>query len=324
MNSKQKSSLSDRRIGVFCGGTSSERKISKRSGRAVYRGLKKLGFRVRYVDPADARKMETLLAKIDLAFLALHGRGGEDGTLQKFLEKARIPYTGSGPQACVRTLDKYRAKKIFLAHGLPTPDFVKVTASNWEPALQKFSAARPFFVKPLSEGSSIGVFAVEEVDETSKAKICQSVAQYRELLFERKITGREFTVGIVGERALPVVELKPRGIFYDYHCKYTKGMTEYVCPAEIPQSLKKKMQAMALRAHRCLGLRDFSRLDLMVDKEGNPYLLEANSIPGFTELSLLPMAAKADGMSFEALCRDLVGRTYQRHCLEKGITNGKA
>lgn len=329
MSSKQKSSLSERlhprvllRIGVFCGGTSSERKISKRSGRAVYRSLKKLGFRVRYVDPKDPPRMRRLLPQIDLAFLALHGRGGEDGTIQRELEKARLPYTGSVPRVCVVTLNKYRAKQLLERNGLPTPPSLKATRANWEACLGKID--KPFFVKPFCEGSSIGVFEAGQADERAKSRIREAVKQYGELLFEKKITGREFTVGIVGERALPVVELKPKGAFYDYHCKYTKGMTEYVCPAEITRPLQKKLQALALKAHRCLGLRDFSRLDFMVDPEGSPFILEANSIPGFTELSLLPMAARAAGMSFEKLCEDLVGRAYRRSGLERGITNGKA
>ncbi len=297
------------KVGVLAGGNSSERKISLRSGRAVYQALKRAGFLPSFLDTKNSKKFRQSLKKIQVAFIALHGRGGEDGTMQRFLEKARVPYIGSGPISSWRAFDKESSKKIFIKHKIPTPPFVIVSQKNWRQTLSRFPT--PFFVKPLREGSSIGAFAVEDFEKMA-VKIGQAVKRFQGLLVEKKIEGREFTVGVLGEQALPVIELRPKGEFYDYHSKYTKGMTDYLVPAPISAALSKKLQRIGLKTHRVLGLRDFSRVDIMVDRKGKPYVLEANSIPGFTELSLLPKAAKARGISFEALCEMLVGRAYQR------------
>ncbi len=180
---------------------------------------------------------------------------------------------------------------------------------QWRRKIQGFGL--PCFVKPLREGSSIGAFAVEDLEKMA-VKIERTIHAFGDLLVEKKIDGRELTVGILGHRALPVIEMKPKGSFYDYHSKYTKGMTEYIVPARIPKVLERKLQRIALKTHKSLGLRDFSRVDMMVDHVGKIYVLEANSIPGFTELSLLPKAAKAAGISFENLCLQLVAWAYKR------------
>jgi D-alanine-D-alanine ligase len=314
-SSNPKSVLLDLKIGVLAGGTSSERKISLRSGRAVNQALRRSGFRTIFIDPKHGPKSRQALKKVDLAFIALHGQGGEDGTIQRALERFKLPYIGSDAPSSWRAYDKAISKRIFQKSKIPSPVYTIATRKNWKTKLRRFPT--PFFVKPVREGSSIGAFAVEDFDKMAE-KIGETAKRFGDLLVEKKIEGREFTVGIFGSEALPVIELKPKRQFYDYRAKYTKGMTEYIVPAKIPAALKSKLQKNALRVHKALGLRDFSRVDFMVDRSGRPYALEANSIPGFTELSLLPKAARAAGYSFETVCAQLVKWAYER-----GNKNGK-
>ncbi len=308
------------RVGILSGGSSSERKISLRSGRAVYQALRGAGFSLLKIDPAQAAIMVRKLSRIDVAFLALHGAGGEDGEIQRYLEKKRIPYTGSNPEGSRKAFDKGVAKRLFVKNGIPTPSSVEFSLSNWEKRLSKVSV--PFFVKPLRDGSSVGIFLVEDLAESAD-KIRQALSQYDKLLAENKIFGREFTVGILGKKPLPVIELVPKRSFYDYRAKYTRGMTKYLAPAPIAKVLSRRLQALALKVHKALQLRDFSRVDIMVDSQNNPYVLEANSIPGLTDLSLLPKAARAAGISFESLCYRLVEWAHQRNRLKKVVRNGK-
>lgn len=296
------------RVGVLCGGNSSERAISLRSGKAVLEALRRSGIPVVPIDPQTPQKMKTALSQIDLAFIALHGRGGEDGSIQRRLEKVRIPYVGTGPQGSRLAMNKIAAKKVFVKTGIPTPPWKTFNRSTWK-RLEGFPT--PFFVKPVDDGSSIGVFLVEDFHR-SVEKLMRALRKYPVLFAEKKINGREFTVGILGNRALPVIELRPTRSFYDFRAKYTKGMTEYLVPAPIPESWRKKFQRVAFRVHQALGLRDFSRVDLLADEKGNPYVLEANTIPGFTEFSLLPKAAREAGISFESLCLRLIRMAEQR------------
>lgn len=296
------------KVGVFSGGDSPERSISLRSGQAVREALIRSGVAVTPVDPRNRRQTQLAFPRIDLAFLALHGKGGEDGSIQEQLEKAGIPYVGSGPLASRLAFNKVRAKRLFRRFGIPTPPWRTFNRKNWR-HLKNFPP--PFFVKPVSDGSSIGVFLVEDFAE-SVEKIIRALKKYPLLLAEKQIRGREFTVGILEERALPVVELRPKGQFYDFHCKYTPGMTEYLVPAPIPEAWRRRFQQAALGVHRVLKLRDFSRIDLMADSEGRLFILEANTIPGFTELSLLPKAARQAGIPFEVLCQRLVRMAWKR------------
>jgi D-alanine-D-alanine ligase len=319
-------SLKRLKIGVLCGGNSSERVISRRSGRAVHNALKRVGIASRRLDPAKSlgRRLLDSLRDIDVAFVAMHGKGGEDGQLQDILEHSKVPYVGSNPLGCRRSFDKKIAKSLFVKNGIPTASYITVKSRKDFNRLAKFPA--PFFVKPVSEGSSIGVFPVEDF-ESSIAEIGQALETHGELLIEKKIIGREFTVGILGRKALPVVEVRPKREFYDYRAKYTKGMTDYLTPAPIPESLAKRLQKIALKAHQSLGLRDLSRVDIMVDLEGNPFVLEINAIPGFTELSLLPKAARSNGISFEDLCCRLLDWAHRRKTsrlvLKESSRNGK-
>ena len=299
----------DLRIGILAGGSSSEREISLRSGRAVKKALAACGISTAFLDPRDESRFQSALRRIDLAFIALHGSGGEDGVVQARLEKNKIPYVGSDPAGSRLAFDKLLAKKLFQKAGIPTPPYAVIRYPDWREKLSAFPV--PFVIKPLREGSSVGVFIVEDLGRAAE-KIRQSLREYGELLAEKKIEGREFTVGILGDKALPVIELVPKRSFYDYRAKYTKGLTEYRVPAPIPAALERRLRRLALRVHRTLGLRDFSRTDLMLDRGGNPYVLEANSIPGFTELSLVPKAALAAGISFENLCCRLVAMAHGR------------
>ncbi len=235
--------------------------------------------------------------------------------MQKKLERLGVPYIGSDARSSLRAFDKLTSKQIFTRSGIPTPEYVLVPGKNWERKLTKLTL--PLFVKPVEEGSSIGVFEIEDFRHAAE-KLRRSMKQFGRLLVEEKVVGREFTVGVLGEKPLPVIELCPKRSFYDYRAKYTKGMTEYKVPARIPKSLAAKLQRIAIAVHKVLGLRDISRIDMMVDRSGNPYVLEANSIPGFTELSLLPKAARAAGIPFDVLCSELVCRAVRRKEREHG------
>jgi len=267
------------------------------------------------VDPAKPAHRARKWRQIQIAFLALHGKGGEDGAIQRVLERDQIPYTGSGPQASSAAFDKKKSKKLFEANGIPTPEYRILNARNWRRQIQTLPT--PFFIKPFADGSSVGVFCVKNLVRSRK-RIQRAVAKYREIMAEKRIFGKEVTIGIIGKKALAVIELRPKRDFYDYKAKYTKGMTEYIVPAQIPIKSAKQLQRLALRVHRKLGLRDISRVDMMLDQTGRPYVLEANSIPGMTELSLVPKAARACGISFEAVCEKLLGMSLKRH-LRKGL-----
>lgn len=308
--SSRKSALSPSpSVGVLLGGTSPERKISLKSGRAVAKALREAGFRVRSIDPGRVSRRGILAKPFDVAFIALHGSGGEDGTIQKWLDQKKVPYTGSNERGCRLSFDKILSKRVFVREGIPTPEFVTAGIKDWEKKLSGFPV--PFFVKPPCDGSSIGVYRVD-CFETSRKKIAESVRRYRMLLVEKAVTGREFTVGVFGGQALPVIELRPKSAFYDFKSKYTKGMTDYLVPAPITAGLAKRLQRLGLAVHKALGLRDYSRVDIMVDSRGRPYVLEANSIPGFTAFSLLPKAARHAGIEFDELCSRLVFWAYGR------------
>lgn len=311
MNWKQKCELlKPHDVAVLCGGTSSERKISLRSGKAIAKALKKAGMSVFSVDPAKQGWFEKLKKKADFVFIALHGAGGEDGTLQDKLDRAGIIYVGSDAISSRLAFDKYLSKKVFSEKKISSADFRLVRLSNWKRKIKGMKT--PLVFKPLRDGSSIGVVMVDDLSK-DESLIEQALKKYKEMLVEKKIVGREFTVGILGEKALPVIELAPKRKFYDFKAKYTKGLTNYLVPAPIAKKFSEKLQKMALEVHNALGLRDVSRVDIMADENENAYVLEANSIPGFTELSLLPKAAKLEGYRFEQLCVELLYLAYQRN-----------
>jgi D-alanine-D-alanine ligase len=296
-------------IAVLLGGFSAERDVSLRSGAAAASALRSLGCQVDEVDVQSEKFVIPMGAEI--AFIALHGTGGEDGVVQSILEKRGIPFTGSGSEASRLAFDKVSTKEVFRKVGLSTPSEVVVQRETWKDLKDQIELSFPRVVKPARQGSSIGVFIVREESEMEAA--LQAAFQSDDLvLIEEFIDGRELTVGILVEEALPVIEIRPKSGWYDYHNKYTKNATEYLIPAPIDGSLQKRVQKEALKAHYALGCRDLSRTDFRVDDRGNTHLLEVNTIPGMTETSLLPKAAAAAGISFPQVCFRLVEQALKR------------
>ncbi len=239
------------KVGVVRGGSSAERRISLRSGRAVINAFKRCGIPVLSIDPAVRPEFLKKIRRVDILFIALHGNGGEDGVIQKMLERLGIPFTGSPAEACRRSFNKQISKRHFERLGVPTPEYAVIDKKNWRTKAASFPA--PYFVKPLDGGSSQGVFLVEDFRDSAE-KIRQSIRRFGRLLIEKRIVGRELTAGLLGDRALPVVEVKPSRTFYDYKAKYTAGMTVYEVPAKIPAAVAGKIRKIALRVHRGLGL----------------------------------------------------------------------
>lgn len=282
-----------RKIAVLMGGPSSEREVSLRSGAAIANGLRQRGYDVAEV---DIRGHELDLPPgIDAAFIALHGEFGEDGEIQSILKNRGIPYTGSGVDSSRLAFDKVGSKKVFIRQGIPTPDYEVLHHGG------KRQLKLPVVVKPVRQGSSIGLHRVFAESEWAAA-IDDALKFDRDVLVEQYIEGRELTVGVVGGQVLPVVEIRAPGGFYDYVAKYTKGKTEYLVPAPITAEQAKECQSLGLRTFEALGCRGMGRVDIRMTPEGRCYVLELNSIPGFTETSLLPKAARAAGIEFPELC----------------------
>lgn len=297
------------KVGVVRGGLSAERRISLRSGRAVTKALRRLGVPVIPIDPADRLKFKKKLRQTDILFIALHGNGGEDGVIQSELERQGLLFTGSPAAACRKSFDKRISKQHFKRLGIPTPFYTILDKNNWREKAARFPA--PYFVKPLDGGSSQGVFLVEDFRDSAE-KLRRSILKFGKLLIEQRIVGRELTAGLLGNLRLPVVEVKPSRPFYDYKAKYTAGMTTYEVPAKIPARVAKKIQKVAWRVYQGLGLKGFSRVDVMLDRKNRPFVLEVNSIPGLTEFSLLPKAARAIGIGFEELCLRVLEEAFNR------------
>lgn len=293
-------------ITVLAGGPSAEREVSLRSGAGVASALRSLGHAVTEVDPRDGTF--ALPQKTDVVFLALHGTYGEDGTVQQQLENLRVPYTGCGVEASRIAFDKVLTKQRCVDAGVPTAKFLVVDSDKtpwpmgWQP---------PLVVKPVRQGSSVGLQFVERVSEWSAA-LRESLRYDSQLLVEERIVGRETTVGILGELPLPIVEVRPKAGAYDYRNKYTAGCTEYFCPAEFDEAATRRIQAAALGAFRAVGGRDYSRVDVMVRPNGDPVVLEVNTLPGMTETSLLPKAAAAVGIAYPELCRRMIDLALAR------------
>lgn len=300
-----------RRVAVIMGGVSAEREVSLRSGAAVAAALRELGYRVLEVDlgPSALEQLTALRSEVDAAFLALHGRLGEDGTVQGALELLGVPYTGSGVLASALAMDKRMSKRIFRSEGIPVAEDVTITAADVRGAgLRRVAEGIaldlgfPCMVKPAGEGSTLGSSRASNTEELEEA-LREALGYDEVVLVERYIRGRELTVGLLGEEpeTLPVLEIVASKGVYDYECKYTKGMTEYLVPAPIPDKLAAELQRLAVKAHRALGCEGVSRVDFMVDGEGRAYCLEVNTLPGMTELSLVPKAAAAAGYSFKEM-----------------------
>ena len=294
MDMNRQATTKQRKVAVLMGGTSAEREVSQRSGAAIAKGLRAKGWDVAEVD-VRSRGLDGLPDAIDVAFIALHGEFGEDGQIQRLLERRGVRYTGSSPEASEAAFDKRRCKRILAGRAIPTPAYEVLKAG------QPRGLPLPVVLKPPCQGSSIGVHRVFREGEWDAA--FGDASRYGdEVLVEAYIQGRELTVGIVGGQCLPVVEIIAPGDCYDYGAKYTPGKTRYVVPAELDGITSRRCQDAALRTFEALGCRGMGRVDIRLGQDGVPYVLELNSIPGFTELSLLPKAAAAAGIAFPDLC----------------------
>ena len=303
------------RIGVLMGGPSSEREISLLSGKAVFEALKAAGLDVVAIDittdDADIDKSFISSKNIDCAFLALHGRFGEDGTIQKILEDMRLPYTGSGVLASQLAMDKVASHRLFQENGLSVPKYAvasKITYSG-ERLDELFSY--PIVVKPVTGGSSIGLSIVDKKEDFIKAMDLAFTYDGRAMVDEY-IKGRELTVGVLEEKALPVIEIIPKNEFFDFEAKYQSGSTEYLVPAKLDSAIATKVQETGLAAHKLLGCWGCSRTDIILTPAGLPYILEVNTIPGMTATSLLPKAARNVGIDFVQLCLTLIRLAYEK------------
>lgn len=287
-----------RTVGLLMGGRSAERDVSLRTGAAVLAALRRLGERAVAIDACGDVPGALARRGVDVAFIALHGRGGEDGTVQGLLECLGIPYTGSGVLGSALAMDKKQSKLIFRAQGIPTPDFEVFARGTRGAKLARL--APPVVVKPTNEGSSVGMTVVRTRGGLARA-LARAFRYDPEAIVERYLPGRELTVGVLDDAALPAVEVRPRSGLYDYRSKYTAGRTEYLVPAPIDARLAARVGALAVAAHRALGCRGASRVDFRLDGRGRPTVLEVNTIPGMTETSLLPKAAAAAGIGFDEL-----------------------
>ncbi|MDQ3300839.1 MAG: D-alanine--D-alanine ligase [Myxococcota bacterium] len=296
--------MQSRKIGVLLGGLSSEREVSLRTGEAVLAALLARGHDAIpiYVDRDVALRQE----RIDIAFIALHGRWGEDGCIQGLLETLGIPYTGSDVLASALAMHKGKAKELFRLHNLPTPAYYTLTAEDATDLLGVHGDfGFPCVVKPIREGSSVGIAICETADELLPA-VEKALCFDDEVLVERFIAGKEVSVAILDDRAIGAVEISPRDGFYDYSNKYTKGATEYFVPPRLSPERYRGVLAQALRAHTALGCRGATRVDMMVSDSGNEFVLEVNTLPGMTPTSLLPKIADAAGISFGELCEHML------------------
>jgi D-alanine-D-alanine ligase len=326
------------KVAVLMGGTTSEREISLRTGRGMTQALRRLGHEAVAVDAADGRLLPAgeeeraaapanalsaagpatlvsaaALRDADVVLIALHGGSGENGTLQALLDLAGKPYTGSGVMASALAMNKAMSKRVFEHAGVATPAWMLVQADGLTAALLRSGdippavedLGLPLVIKPNEEGSTVGLTILQEW--VGMASALTEAARYgHEILLEQYIDGRELTVAIIGDQALPIVEIQPKSGFYDYEAKYTAGKSEYFCPADLPEPLAAEIRDLGLRASRALDCRGVTRVDFRLDAQGRAWCLEVNTIPGMTATSLVPMAARAAGMSYEQVVQRML------------------
>lgn len=299
--------ITDKRIGVLAGGISAEREVSLKSGSAIYKTLLNLGYDAVFIDATDNLCEDLKRENIEIAFLALHGGHGENGAIQGLLEVMGIPYTGSGILASAIAMDKEASKKIFTYHDIPVAPFAVIERDNLESRISnlKSQIAMPWVVKPVAEGSSIGVNIVKEEEDIGDA--AQAAFSYgRKIIIEQYIKGKEIQIGVLGQAVLGGVEVRPSREFYSYEAKYTPGLTQYILPPEIDDSAYDVLKKTALKAHNALGCKGATRVDFILDGSNKPYILEVNTIPGMTETSLLPKIAKLSRMEFSDLVEEML------------------
>lgn len=294
-------------VTVLLGGRGAEREVSLRSGAAVARALRGLGHAVSEVDPAG--ESWELPTKTEVVFLALHGEYGEDGQVQSRLETLGVPYTGTNAVGSALAFDKVRSKELFQQHQITSPRGVLIDSPTSAPP---GTIPAPWILKPAAQGSSVGLNRVEGEAGWNVA-LADSLRYGGAVLCEECIQGRELTVGVLDGAALPVVEVRPKAGGYNYENKYTPGATDYFCPADLPDEVAKRVQALGLRAFEAVGARDFGRVDVMLNAEFKPYVLEVNTLPGMTETSLLPKAAEVAGINFNALCQCMLELALRRN-----------
>ncbi len=297
------------KVAVMLGGTSAERSVSLNSGNAVLAALLRQGVDAHAFDPATRSLGDLMADAFDRVFIALHGRYGEDGCMQGALELLQLPYTGSGVMASAIGMDKWRTKLLWRATGLPTADWAILNADSDFAAVEA-QLGLPIFVKPAREGSSIGMTKVV-VPGTLEAAYATAAEHDSLVLAEKFIDGAEYTVGILGDTALPVIRLEPAQdkVFYDFEAKYIRDDTVYHCPAGLDEAQEMALRQLALDAFRLLDGRGWGRVDIMAGRDGRPWLLEANTSPGMTDHSLVPMAARTAGIDFDALCLKILEQT---------------
>ena len=288
------------KVAVLLGGKSAEREVSLKSGSMVLAALKKKGVDAHAFDPKERDLLDLAKERFERVFIALHGRFGEDGTVQGVLEWLGIPYTGSGVLASALAMDKLRTKRLWAAEGLPTAPYAVLEKDTNLNAVAK-RLGMPVFVKPASEGSSVGMSKVRKAGALDEA-FALAVNYDPVVIAEKFIDGPELTVAILGDRVLPIIRIVTPREFYDYEAKYIANDTQYLIPCGVSEKKEKELQALCLKAFRSLGCSGWGRVDLMLDKRGKPYLLEVNTSPGMTDHSLVPMAARAVGISYEDLC----------------------
>lgn len=293
-------------ITVMLGGPSAEREVSLRSGAAVAKALRSNGHTVSELDPKDPGW--TLSAETEVVFLALHGSYGEDGIVQAQLDRLKVPYTGCGAAASRVAFDKVLTKLCCIEAGVPTADFDVIRSANdpWPSHLQA-----PCVLKPVKQGSSVGLHFIDKPEQLRSAS--EDALRFdNELILERRIVGRETTVGILKDAPLPIVEIRPKQGSYDYTNKYTVGATEYLCPAPFDAETTQRIQSAGLKAFQSVNGNDYGRVDVMVDANNQPWVLEVNTLPGMTETSLLPKAAAAAGLSYVELCQTMIDLAMAR------------
>ena len=310
MISNNLDNLMDREITVLMGGWSAEREISLKTGKAVTNSIKSLGLRVRAIDLISPDKIENIINSLDLVFIALHGRGGEDGYIQKILEESKIQFTGSNSDACEVAMNKAETKKIWRDLSLPTPDFVEIRNAgtpNLEttPFLSGENDVSPldasFVVKPAREGSSFGISIVHPEGKISLEDAMKEAIKYDDILMvEAFVDGEEITVPILGEEALTPITIKPKNLFYDFESKYLRKDTEYLKSDLNPEEFR-AVKEFSLNAFSCLGCEGWGRVDLIKDRNNNFQIIEINTVPGLTETSLVPKSASFEGINFDSL-----------------------
>ena len=296
------------KVAVLLGGRSAEREVSLKSGAAVLAALQRSGVDAHAFDPAERELSELKAGKFDRVFVMLHGRGGEDGTVQGALELMGIPYTGSGVMASAIGMDKWRSKMIWQAAGLPIPEYEALTApTDWNAVAEHLDL--PLFVKPASEGSSVGVIKVKTVDALPAA-YAEAAKHDKVVIAESFMSGGEYTVAILNGKALPAIKIEPANEFYDYEAKYLRDDTRYLCPCGLDAEQEAEMQHMAQLGFQLIGGQGWGRVDFLRGEDGKMYLLEVNTAPGMTDHSLVPMAARQAGISFEQLVLKVLEKAH--------------